>query len=85
VVLLVVGAAGALMALITMVAPWLRFARRLLGLVQLAVPLMVAFRMLDPLLARGEIGRLPGALGVGVYVAAVGALVQVVAGRWLRS
>jgi hypothetical protein len=83
--LLVMGMAGALMALVTMVLPWLKFARRLLGLLQLAVPVMVTLRMLDPLLAQGALGRLPRSLGVGVYMAAAGALVQVVAGRWFRA
>lgn len=80
-VLLVAGVAGALLALLTMVVPALKFLRRLVGLACLALPVLFAFRAAPSF---GEIGRLPELLGVGVYVAAVGAFVQVVAGRWFR-
>lgn len=80
-VLLVAGIAGALVALLTMVVPALKFLRRLVGLASLALPVLFAFPVVP---AFTDIGRLPELLGVGVYVAAAGGLVQVVAGRWFR-
>ena len=83
--LLWAGVAGGLMALLTMVAPMLRFLRRLIGLVTLAIPGLFVARVALGLLAEpGGIGRLWAVLGVGVYVAAAGALMQMVAGRWFR-
>jgi len=82
IVLLVAGVAGALVALLTMVAPFLRFLRRLIGLLTLVVPVLFVIR----LATAGGVGldALPDALGVGVYVAAAGSAVQIVAGRWFR-
>ncbi len=85
IVLLGAGVAGGLMALLTMVAPALKVLRRLIGLATLAIPALFVFRV-----AQGFLGE-PGApalvvqsLAAGVYVAAAGALVQMVAGRWFR-
>jgi hypothetical protein len=83
-VLLGIGTLGALVALLTMAVPFLKFARRLIGLITLAIPIGFALRTADPLLADGRIGDLPAALGIGVYVAAAGAVTQMVAGRWFR-
>lgn len=78
VVLLVAGTVGALVALLTMLLPWLGFLRRLAGILTLAVPVLFVLRVLDP--AAG-LGDLPGALGVGVYAAAGGAVTQILAGK----
>ncbi|MGH2662582.1 MAG: zinc-ribbon domain-containing protein [Actinomycetota bacterium] len=83
-VLLGIGTLGALVALLTMAVPFLKFVRRLIGLATLAIPVGFALRTADPLLADGRIGDLPTALGIGVYVAAAGAVTQMVAGRWFR-
>lgn len=83
-VLLAIGTLGALVALLTMAVPFLKFVRRLIGLVTLAIPVAFALRTADPLLADGRIGDLPAALGIGVYLAAAGAVTQIVAGRWFR-
>lgn len=82
IMLLVAGVVGALVALLTMVAPFLRFLRRLIGLLTLVVPILFVIR----LATAGGVGldALPGALGAGVYVAAAGSVVQIVAGRWFR-
>ena len=82
VLVLVAGAAGALIALLTMVAPLLRFLRRIMGLLTLAIPIGFALRTLQE--GDGGVTDLPGILGAGVYVAAVGALIQLLAGRWFR-
>lgn len=79
--LLVAGVAGALLALLTMLVPALKFLRRLVGLASLAIPVLFAVRAIP---SAGAIVRLPELLGVGAYVAAAGAFVQIVAGRWFR-
>ncbi len=84
VVLLGIGTLGALFALLTMAVPFLKFVRRLIGLVTLLIPVGFVLRTADPLLADGRLGELPSALGIGVYVAAAGAVTQMVAGRWFR-
>jgi hypothetical protein len=83
-VLLLLGTIGALMALVTMAAPFLKFVRRLAGLATLAIPAVFVLRTVDPLLADGEIGQLLSALGAGVYTATAGAVVLLLAGRWFR-
>jgi hypothetical protein len=83
-VLLAAGAGGALVALATMLLPFLKFLRRLMGLATLAVPVLFAFRLFQAELSAGELLRLPGLLGAGAYTAAVGAFVEMVAGRWFR-
>jgi hypothetical protein len=84
IVLLGAGLLGALVALITMVVPVLKFLRRLVGLVTLALPGLFVFRIVQALLSQGSLDQIWGALGVGVYVAAVGAFTQMVAGKWFR-
>ena len=78
VVLLVAGTIGALVALVTMLLPWLGFLRRLVGILTLAVPVLFVLRALDPAAGLGDLARV---LGVGVYAAAGGALAQALAGK----
>jgi RNA polymerase subunit RPABC4/transcription elongation factor Spt4 len=78
-VLLVAGTIGALVALLTMLLPWLGFLRRLVGIVTLAIPVLFVLRALDPLAGSGD---LIGVLGAGVYAAGGGAVAQIVAGKW---
>ena len=78
VVLLVAGTIGALVALLTMLLPWLGFLRRVVGILTLAVPVLFVLRALDP--AAG-LGDLAGMVSVGVYAAGGGALAQVLAGK----
>ena len=78
VVLLTAGTIGALVALLTMLFPWLGFLRRLVGILTLAVPVLFVLRALDPAAGLGDLARV---LGVGVYAAAGGALAQVLAGK----
>jgi Double zinc ribbon len=83
VVLLGVGTAGALMALLTMAVPGLKPLRRLIGLVALIIAVGFALRTLE----LGGVGLfgLPTALGPGVYTALAGGFVQLLAGRWFRT
>ncbi len=81
IVLLVVGAVGAMVALLTMVLPWLGFLRRLVGLLTLAIPVLFVLRTLEP---PAGLGDLIDVLGVGVYAAAAGAVTQIAAGMWRR-
>lgn len=81
VVLLVVGTVGALVALFTMVVPWLGFLRRLAGLATLAIPVLFVVRVWQVGTGLGDLGAL---LGAGVYAAGAGALAQIVAGKWFR-
>lgn len=78
-VLLVAGTIGALVALLTMLLPWLGFLRRLVGILTLALPVLFVLRALDPGAGLGDLARV---LGAGVYAAAGGAIAQVVAGKW---
>jgi hypothetical protein len=78
VVLLVAGTIGALVALVTMLLPWLGFLRRLVGILTLAVPVLFVLRALDPAAGLSDLARV---LGAGVYAAAGGALAQVLAGK----
>jgi hypothetical protein len=75
---------GALLALLTMVAPALKFLRRIVGLLTLAVAGVFVFRLLQGLLEAGAIDRLVSVIDVGLYVVTAGALTQIVAGRWFR-
>jgi RNA polymerase subunit RPABC4/transcription elongation factor Spt4 len=84
VVLLGVGTLGALVALLTMAVPILRLVRRLVGLITLAIPAGFAVRTFQVAVEDGRFLDLPSLLGPGVYVAAAGAFVQMVAGRWSR-
>jgi hypothetical protein len=84
IVLLAAGVLGAMLALITMVLPVLKFLRRLVGLATLAIPGLFVFRIVQELLSQGALDQIWGVLGIGVYTAAVGAFTQMVAGRWFR-
>lgn len=78
-VLLVAGTIGALVALLTMVLPWLGSLRRLVGVLTLALPVLFVLRTLDPGVGFGDLAEV---LGAGVYAAGGGAIAQVVAGKW---
>jgi hypothetical protein len=67
-----------------MVAPVLKFLRRIVGLVTLVVPGLFVWRLVQGLLEAGAIDQLARTIGPGLYVVTVGALTQVVAGRWFR-
>jgi hypothetical protein len=84
IVLLVLGTAGALLALLTMAVPFLKFLRRIVGLVTLAVPVLFVIRVAVPLFIAGQFGfgDVVAVLGPGFYFASAGALVQMIAGRW---
>jgi hypothetical protein len=82
IVLLIAGTAGALMALLTMAVPALKFLRRLIGLATLAVPVLYVIRVAIPLFADLRFGDVLSVLGAGFYFAAAGAFVQMIAGRW---
>ena len=83
-VLLVVGTTGALVAILTMALPALKPLRRLMGLLALAIPAGFAVRTFQLALEDGALLDLPTLLGSGVYVAAAGGIVEMVAGKWFR-
>jgi hypothetical protein len=83
IVLVAVGTLGALLALLTMAVPFLKFLRRLVGLATLAVPVLYVIRVVVvPLFAEFRFSEVVGVLGPGFYFAAVGAFAQMIAGRW---
>jgi hypothetical protein len=85
-VLVIAGTVGATVALITMVVPILKPLRRVVGLATLAIPVLFVLRSF-PLLVNVGGGSLDGLLDfldVGFYVAAAGAITQIVSGRWFR-
>jgi hypothetical protein len=84
VILLAAGTLGALLALLTMAVPALKFLRRMVGLAVLGLAVGFALRTIQLSLGAGELGRLPELLGAGVYVCGAGAFVQMVAGKWFR-
>jgi hypothetical protein len=67
-----------------MAVPVLKPLRRIIGLLTLAIPIGFGLRTVEAVVTAGEITEAWGALGTGVYVAAGGALVELVAGRWFR-
>jgi hypothetical protein len=83
-VLLGAGTLGAVVALLTMVLPVLKFLRRLIGLATLAIPGLFVFRVIQAALAAGLLDQVLSVLGAGVYVAVAGAFTQMVAGKWFR-
>lgn len=84
VVILGVGTLGALVALLTMAVPIVKPARRLIGLITLAIPAGFAVRTFQVAVDDGMFLDLPSLLGPGVYVALAGAFVELVAGKWFR-
>jgi zinc ribbon protein len=90
IVLLGAGLLGALVALITMVLPILKFLRRTVGLLTLAIPILFVFRSIQGSISLQAIAgglsleQLLDWLDVGVYVAAAGAVTEMVAGKWFR-
>jgi hypothetical protein len=91
IVLLGAGLLGALVALVTMLLPLLKFLRRIIGLLTLAIPVLFVVRAVqefallnDAGLAALSLDTILALLDVGVYVAAAGAFTQMVAGKWFR-
>lgn len=82
VVLLIAGTVGALVAILTMALPALKPIRRVVGLLTLAIPAGFAVRTFQLALSDGSLLDLPTLLGPGVYVALVGAFIEMVAGKW---
>jgi hypothetical protein len=82
IVLLIAGTVGALMALLTMAVPSLKFLRRLIGLATLALPVLYVIRVAIPLFVDLRFGDVFSVLGAGFYFAAAGAFAQMIAGRW---
>ena len=74
ILLLALGTLCALACLLEMASPRTALFRRFLGLAALAVPIAFATRTLGGVVEEGVVADLPGVLGVGVYAAAVGAL-----------
>jgi hypothetical protein len=70
------------MALVTMAVPFLKFVRRLVGLITMAVPAAFLVRTFQLAVEDGAFLDLPALLGAGVYVAAAGSLVELFAGKW---
>lgn len=83
-VMLLAGTLGALVALLVMAAPGFTFLRRLVGLVTVIIPVGFVLRTLQAVAAEGSVLDLPSELGIGVGVAAGGALVQLLAPRPAR-
>jgi hypothetical protein len=83
-VLLGLGTLGALAALVSMVVPWLRFARRVIGGFTLLVPLVFVIR--SELALRFLSGDHPflDSIGRGVWLCAIAAIAEIAAGRWFR-
>jgi hypothetical protein len=84
-VLLLAGTLGALISLLVMAAPGFTFLRRFVGLLTMTIPLGFALRTLQSVASEGSVLDLPSALGVGVVVAAAGAILQLVAPRPART
>jgi hypothetical protein len=84
-VLLLAGVLGALVSLLVMAAPGFTFLRRFVGLLTVTIPVGFALRTLQSVAAEGSVFDLPSALGVGVVVAAGGALFQFLAPRPSRA
>jgi hypothetical protein len=82
--LLGLGTAGAIVALLSILVPWLRFLRRLIGAFTLLVP--VVFVVRTELTLRFFAGDQPflDSIGRGVWLCAVAAVIEMVAGRWFR-
>lgn len=82
--LLALGTAGAIAALVSILIPWLRFLRRVIGGFTLLVP--VVFVVRTELELRFFAGEHPflDSIGRGVWLCAIAAVVEMVAGRWFR-
>jgi hypothetical protein len=84
VVLLLLGTVGALVTLVGMAVPGFTFLRRFVGLVTLMFPLGFVLRTIQELSGSGLLD-VPSAIGLGVVMAAAGALLQFVARRPRRG
>lgn len=83
-VLLGLGTLGALASLVSMLVPWLRFVRRLIGGLTLLVPVVFVVRSeLALRLLSGEHSILDS-IGRGAWLCAIAAAVEISAGRWFR-
>jgi hypothetical protein len=83
-VLLGLGTLGAIAALLSILLPWLRFIRRLIGGFTLLVPVVFVIR--SELTLRFLSGEHPflDSIGRGVWLCAIAAVLEIVAGRWFR-
>jgi len=82
--LLGLGTVGAIAALLSILVPWLRFLRRLIGAFTLIVPVVFVVRTeLTLRFFAGEHSFLDS-IGRGVWLCAIAAMVEMVAGRWFR-
>lgn len=83
-ILLGLGTLGAIVALLSILLPRLRFLRRLIGAFTLLVPVVFVIRSeLTLRFLSGEHSFLDS-IGRGVWVCAIAAVVEIVAGRWFR-
>jgi hypothetical protein len=82
--LLGLGTLGAIVALLSILVPWMRFLRRLIGGFTLLVPIVFVIR--SELTLRFLSGEHPflDSIGRGVWLCAIAAVVEIVAGRWFR-
>lgn len=81
ILLLALGSAGALAAIVSMLVPPARFLRRVLGSLTLTVIVVFGVRFAIDLPEGASLLR---QLGPGAYMAAAGALLETAAGRWIR-
>lgn len=83
-VLLGLGTLGAIAALLSIILPGFRFLRRLIGGFTLLVPVVFVIR--SELTLRFLSGEHPflDSIGRGVWLCALAAVVEIVAGRWFR-
>lgn len=82
--LLGLGTLGAVAALLSILAPRLRFLRRLIGALTLLVPVVFVIRTeLTLRFLSGEHSFLDS-IGRGVWLCAIAAVGEIVAGRWFR-
>ena len=84
-VMLLAGSLGALVSLLVMASPAWTFLRQLVGLLTVTIPVGFLLRTFQGVASETSVFDLPSAVGIGVLVAAGGALLQVVAPRPGRS
>jgi hypothetical protein len=82
--LLGLGTAGAIAALLSILLPALRFLRRVIGGLTLIVPVVFAVRTELTLRFFGGEHSFLDSIGRGVWLCAGAAVVEIVAGRWFR-
>ena len=83
-VLLGLGTVGAIAALLSVLVSWLRVLRRLIGAFTLLVPVVFVVRSELALRFFGGDHPFLDSIGRGVWLCAIAAVVEMVAGRWFR-